>query len=441
MNRSEAGLEKGQGGVIDEPDRRGWPDNPKDPGDFRNPDDTEDPEDLVDQLLAPPFAADPYPIFNRLRDAAPMFRSRRRFWCASTYDACLEVFRSPVFAQGFSAGRLNQDPRFADSPSLQLFGRMLPFMNPPDHTRVRRLLAPYFTPKAIEELRVYTDDLVSRLLDRLAAEGGGDLVSDFADNVPVAVVCQLVGGVGQSDQGKCRAWAEGLSEAIHPVVDDTMMKHADDAADAFRQYFTGLIDATDRQGDDLMSRLISARESGTIDEDELLATATTLVGAAYHNTRNHIATGIFTMLRHPDQLRLLRKEPERAKAAVEELLRFEPPVQLTLPRVALTDVEMGGVTVRAGEHVCGFLGGAHRDPCRYRRPDQLDIDRDDGGSLALAFGIHSCIGAAMARMEGEVAIGRFFERFPSAELIDSQPQLQTASLPTTRGFTSIRVQI
>jgi cytochrome P450 len=224
-------------------------------------------------------------------------------------------------------------------------------------------------------------------------------------------------------------------------VDDTMMKHADEAAMAFRKYFAELIGANDPRGDDLMACLMSAHESGVIDEDELLATATTLVGAAYHNTRNHIATGIFTLLRHPDQLDLLRDDPERVRPAVEELLRYEPPVQLTLPRLALTDVDVGGVTVPAGDHVCGFLGGAHRDPSRYRHPDELDLDRDDGGSLALAFGLHSCIGAAMARMEGEVAIGRFFERFRSVALIDSEPQLQTASLPLTRGFESIRVEI
>jgi cytochrome P450 len=363
------------------------------------------------------------------------------FWCASTYEACLEVFRSPSFGQGFNVTRLNQDERFEDSASLQMFGRMLPFMDPPDHTRVRRLLAPYFTPKAIEDLRGYTERLVTRLLDRLAAEGGGDLVSDYADNVPVAVICQLLGGVGETDQGKCRTWAEGLTEAIHPVVDDRMMQHADEAAVAFRQYFKELIGASDGRGDDMMARLISAHDDGLIDEDELLATATTLVGAAYHNTRNHIATGIFVLLRHPDQLDLLRQDPKRARPAVEELLRYEPPVQLTLPRMALTDVDLAGTKIPAGEQVCGFLGGAHRDPSRYRRPDQLDIDRDDGGSLALAFGVHACIGAAMARMEGEVAIGGFFQRFRSVALVDEEPHLQAASLPLTRGFESIRVEI
>jgi cytochrome P450 len=401
----------------------------------------DDPEALLELLMAPPYSADPYPVFDHLRQVAPIFKSRQGFWCASTYETNLEVFRNPAFNQGFNAGRINQDARFADSVSLRMFGRMLPFMDPPDHTRVRRLLSPFFTPKAIDELRGYTERLVSDLLDRFADAGGGDLLADFADDVPVAVVCQLVGGVGEADQGKCRTWAEGLSEAVHPVLDETMMKHADDAAVAFGQYFTALIDASDGEGDDMMARLLAARESGIIDTDDVLANATTLIGAAYHNTRNHIGTGIFTLLQHPDQLARLREDPTRIKAAVEELLRYEPPVQLTLPRLATTDIDMGGVTVAAGEHVCGLLGGAHRDPARYQRPEELDVDRPDGGSLALAFGIHSCIGAAMARMEGEVAIGAFFERFGSVELIDAEPRLQAASLPLTRGFEQIRVEI
>ena len=189
------------------------------------------------------------------------------------------------------------------------------------------------------------------------------------------------------------------------------MRHADDAAAGFSEYFRALVAQHDGHGRDVMDRLVAARADGSLAEDELLATATTLVGAAYHNTRNHIATAIFTMLQHGDQLAALRADPSLARAANEEILRYEPPVQLTLPRVALVDTKIGEVELEAGEQVCAFLSGAARDPQRYERPDELDITRTDGGSLALAFGIHSCIGAAMARMEGEVALGSFVRRF------------------------------
>jgi cytochrome P450 len=403
--------------------------------------DTDDPEVLIRQLLAPPFAHDPYPVASRLRELAPMFRSELGLWYASDFASCQDVFRSPNVGQGFNTTRIEQDPRFGNSQSLKMFGRMIPFMDPPDHTRIRQILAPYFTPRAIEASRPYTQALVDRLLDDIEATGGADLVADFAENVPVAVMCQLLGGMGDTDQAQCRDWADGLVEAVHPVCTEEMMRHADDAAIGFSEYFRALIAASDGSGDDLMARLISARADGTLDEDEFLATATTLVGAAYHNTRNHIATGIFTLLQHPDQLAALRADPSLARAANEEVLRYEPPVQVTLPRVALVDTMIGDVELAAGEQVSGFLSGAARDPERYERPDEFDITRVDGGSLALAFGVHSCIGAAMARLEGEVAIGSFFRRFPEVTLVDHEPALDEPGLPLTRGFTSIRVEV
>jgi len=398
-------------------------------------------EALVHRILTGPFDGDPYALCSELREMAPMHRSDLGFWCASDYASCLEVFRSPSFGQGFNAARLSQDPRFETSLSLQTFGRMLPFMDPPDHTRIRRILAPYFTPRAMDAMRGYTERLVDRLLDGWAREGGGDLVTDFAEHIPVAVVCEILGGMGEADQAQCRAWSDGLVEAVHPFCDETMMRHADESALGFREYFLGLLAAKSRDGDDLLSRLVAARADGELDEDELLATATTLVGAAYHNTRNHIATAVYTLLRHPEQLAALRADISMAPAAVEEVLRYEPPVQVTLPRLALRPVAIGGVELDEGEQVCGLLAGAQRDPDRYRDPDSFDISRSDGGSLALAFGIHSCIGAAMARMEAEVAVARFFARFDAVELVDDDPPLDLPGLPLTRGFTSVRVEL
>jgi cytochrome P450 len=400
-----------------------------------------DAEQLVQRAMSPPFEADPYPVLRELRETAPMFESSLGFWFASDFASCQDVFRSPSVGQGFNAARLEQDPRFGDSASLQLFGRMLPFIDPPDHTRIRRILSSFFTPRALESMRPYVQDLVDRLLDRFAAAGGGDLVADYAENIPVAVICQLLGGMGEEDQGQCRAWAEGLVEAVHPVCDDEMMRHADTAAVEFCDYFRDLMREADGAGGDMMARLLSERDRGTLDEEELLATATTLVGAAYHNTRNHIAMGIVTLLRHPDQLAALREDPGLAKAAIEELLRFEPPVQVTLPRVALTEVRIGELTLSPGEQVCGLIGGANRDPGRYRDPERLDISRPDGGSLALAFGVHSCIGAAMARLEGEIAVTSFVTRFPRLTLLVEEPALDLPGLPLTRGFDSVPVEI
>ena len=219
----------------------------------------DDPESLVGALMAPPFPSDPYPVASRLRELAPMFRSELGLWYASDFASCQDVFRSPNVGQGFNTTRIEQDPRFEHSDSLKMFGRMIPFMDPPDHTRIRQILAPYFTPRAIEASRPYTQALVDRLLDDMAAKGGGDLVADFAENVPVAVMCQLLGGMGDTDQAQCRDWADGLVEAVHPVCTEEMMRHADDAAVGFSEYFRALIAAGDGDGDDLMGRLITAR--------------------------------------------------------------------------------------------------------------------------------------------------------------------------------------
>jgi cytochrome P450 len=401
---------------------------------------------LVAMLLDPPFAHDPYPVASRLREIAPVHRTDRGFWLVSDAASVEQVYRSSTMRIGFGAARLEQAPQFADSPSRQLFARMLPFMDPPDHTRVRQVLAPYFTPRVMAGLRHYAEDLVERLLDRLEADGGGDLVYDFANDIPVAVVCHLLGGVGEEDQVQCRQWAEGLVEAVHPECTQDMQRAADEAAAAFGAYAERLIAgkggaAKDGGGDDLVSRLVRAHRDGALDMAELVGTVTTLIGAAFHNTRNHIASGIYELLRHPDQLALLRNDLALAAPAAEELLRYDPPVQLSIPRLTTTEITMGGVRIGPGELVAGLISGANRDPRRYGDPDRLDIERKDGGSISFASGIHSCIGAAMARMEAQVAIGRFSQRFPRARLIDEIPDIEPRALPLTRGYREIRIAL
>jgi cytochrome P450 len=396
---------------------------------------------LVSMLLDPPFTHDPYPVASRLRDVAPVHRTDRGFWLVSDAASVEQVYRSPTMRIGFGAARQDQDPQFADSPSLQLFKRMLPFMDPPDHTRVRRVLAPYFTPRVMAGLRHYAEDLVDRLLDRLAANGGGDLVFDFANDIPVAVVCHLLGGVGEEDQILCRDWAEGLVEGVHPECTADMLRKADAAAVAFGAYAERLIAGKDGSTDDLVSCLVREHAAGTLDMQELVGTVTTLIGAAFHNTRNHIASGIYELLRHPDQLAVLQGNPDLAPQAAEELLRFDPPVQMTIPRITTTDIVMGDVKIGPGELVAGLISGANRDPARYAEPDRLDIQRDDGGSISFASGIHSCLGILMARMEAQIAIGRFVQRFPTARLIDETPEIEPSAQPLTRGYKQVRVAL
>jgi len=400
-----------------------------------------DADALVSMLLDPPFVRDPYPVASRLREVAPVHRTNRGFWLVSDAASVEQLYRSPTMRIGFDTARLEQDPQFANSPSLQLFKRMLPFMDPPDHTRIRRVLAPYFTPRVMAGLRHYAEDLVDRLLDRLEADGGGDLVYDFANDIPVAVVCHLLGGVGEEDQVQCREWAEGLVDAIHPECTDEMQRTADEAAVAFGAYAEQIIAGKDGSGDDLVSCLVREHKDGNLDTQELVGTVTTLIGAAFHNTRNHIASGVYELLRHPDQLALLRGDPDLVPLATEELLRYDPPVQMTIPRITTTDVVMGDVKIGSGVLVAGLITGANRDPGRYSDPDRLDIRRDEGASIAFASGIHSCLGIVMARMEAQIAIGRFVQRFRSARLIDENPDIDLRAQPLTRGYQQIRIAL
>ena len=399
----------------------------------------DDADGLISMLLDPPFVHDPYPVASRLRDIAPVHRTGRGFWLVSDAASVEQVYRSSMMRIGFDTVRLDQDARFAASPSLQLFKRMLPFMDPPDHTKIRRVVAPYFTPRVMSGLRHYAEDLVDRLLDRLQADGGGDLVYDFANDIPVAVVCHLLGGVGEEDQVQCREWAEGLVEAVHPECSDEMQRKADEAAVAFGAYAERIIAGNDGSGDDLVSCLVREHRDGNLDAQELKGTVTTLIGAAFHNTRNHIASGIYELLRHPDQLALLQGDPDLVPQATEELLRYDPPVQMSIPRITTADVVMGDATIGSGELVAGLISGANRDPARFSDPDRLDIRRDEGASLSFAAGIHSCIGLVMARMEAQIAIGRFMQRFPSARLIDENPEVEPHALPLTRGYRQIRI--
>jgi len=401
----------------------------------------DNPDTLVALLLDAPFVRDPYPVASKLREIAPVHRTNRGFWLVSDAASVEQVYRGPTLRIGFDTVRRGQDPRFAGSPALELFKRMLPFIDPPDHTRIRKVVAPYFTPRVMAGLAQYCRDLVDRLLDRMAHEGGGDLVFDFANDIPVAVVCHLLGGVGEADQVQCRDWAEGLVEGVHPECTPQMQAKADAAAAAFGDYAERLVAGKDGTGDDLVSTLVREHRAGNLDAKELQGTVSTLIGAAFHNTRNHIASAVYELLRHPGEQARLKADPALLPRAAEECLRYDPPVQMTIPRITTTEIVMGDVTIGPGELVAGLISAANRDPNRFTDPDRLDIGRDQGASIAFASGIHSCIGAAMARLEAQIAIERFFARFPNARLIDEEPDIEPSALPLTRGYREIRVAV
>jgi cytochrome P450 len=362
----------------------------------------------------------------------------------TTYEGCATALRSASFGQGDNAARLRQDRRFPGSSVLQTLAHMVTFVDPPEHTRLRRLVSRAFTPRAVERLRPYVHTVVDTLLEPFDRDGGGDLVTAYADLIPVTVVCELL-GIPHQDHGRCYEWAEAIGLAVELTVGDDALRRADAGATAFQEYLRQLIrERTARPRDDLLSALISPREDddSRFTEDELISMAIELVGAGFETTRNLIGSGILALIRNPEQLALLVADPSAMRAAVEEFLRFEAPVQTAVPRFALEDVKVDGIEVGKGTVVGPMIGAANRDPLRFADPDRLDVMRPDNLPLTFAPGIHYCLGANVARLEGEIAIGEVVRRWPTLRLADDPPMRATCALaPMPRGPEALLVAV
>jgi cytochrome P450 len=317
------------------------------------------------------------------------------------------------------------------------------FMDPPDHTRLRRIVSRAFTPRVIEGLRPYVQQVVDDLLAPLAG-ADVDLVTRFADLIPVTVVCELL-GVPHEDHERCRAWSEEIALAIEPVVPDEHLRRADAATASYQEYFGHLVaERRARPRDDLLTLLAQAEADGDrLSNAELVAMPTLLLGAGFETTRNGIAGGILALLTHPDELARLRRDPTLDRPAVDELLRFVSPNQTAVARFALTDVEVCGTAVPAGAVVAPCIAAANRDPACFADPDRLHLDRPDASPLTFAPGPHLCLGAPVARLEVELAIGTLVRRFPTLELLDADPPMRpTCSLgPGPRGPRQLPVRL
>jgi cytochrome P450 len=403
---------------------------------------TVDPEDLVAGFMAAPFVDDPYPLHDALREVAPVYRSASGMVFASSYAACSSVFRQPQFGQGMAAGRLRGDARFQASPAFQTLSHMLPFIDPPDHSRLRRLITRAFTPRAVERMRGYLASLADELLDAVAADGGGDLMSAYANHIPVAVICEML-GAPQDRRTDLVRWSDDLVGAVHPTVTDDDLRRADDGAGEFRAFAKELIKARrEEPRDDLLTALVQAEEGGDLlTVDELISTVVLFIGAGIENTKHYIGFCIATLLGRPELVAPACSEPALLAAALEEVLRLEPPVQVAVPRVVLEDTELEGITLHAGELVAIVVGGANRDPAAYDDPARFEPTRTGPPNLSLATGPHLCAGAGLARLEAQVGVGRFLTRFPRARVTVRTPPMRTEGMPSVRGYSALPVDV
>ena len=313
------------------------------------------------------------------------------------------------------------------------------FLDPPDHTRLRGLVSQAFTPRRVEELRARIHQLVEDLLDDVVERGDGqiDVLADLAYPLPTVVICELL-GVPLDDRERFKGWASGGSRLLDGYLEPAIMQEAMLAGMELFRYMTDLVE--DRRlhpGPDLLSALIAAEESGDrLTHAELLTTVTLLFIAGFETTMNLIGNGTLALLRHPGEMARLRDDPALVRPGLEELMRYDGPVHITA-RIATTDVEIGGETIRPGEQVVVSLAAANRDPEQFPDPDRLDVSRSPNRHLGLGGGPHFCLGAALARIEGQAAIGALLRRFPHLELATEEPTYRDHFV--IRGLTDLKV--
>ena len=389
--------------------------------------------------LDPGVHADPYPYYRRLREADPVHLSPLGLWVLTRYDDCVTSLRDPRF------GRDGFEPILAAQYGDESEGGRLPrsmlFRDPPDHTRLRSLVNRAFTPRVIEGMRGQIRDLVDRLLDRVERRGHMDVIADLAYPLPVTVICDML-GVPSGDHERIREWSSDIIRSLDAIgipSDPAIVERGRVGRRGIADYFRALLpERRRRPRADLLSSLIAVEEQGDrLTEGELLSTCVLLFIAGHETTVNLIGNGLLALLRHPDQLERLRAEPGLIASAVEELLRFDSPVQRTA-RITNAEVEIGGKTIPEGAFVVTAIGAANRDPAQFPDPDRLDIARSDNRHIAFGFGIHFCLGAPLARVEGQLALGALLRRMPKLRLGGEELEWRESS--TLRGLKALPVE-
>jgi cytochrome P450 len=368
------------------------------------------------------FLDDPFPVYRALREHDPVHRMPDGSYFLSRYDDCAAVYRDPEMWS--SDKTVDFRPNLGDSLLYEHHTTSLVFNDPPYHTRVRKLLAPAFTPRSLMALQPRIEALVDRLLDRAAARGSMDLIADFAAAIPIQLVGDML-GVPEAERGPLRGWSLAILGALEPVLTAEQLERGNRAVDEFKVYLRDLIDRRGREPSrdegEILSKLTagSALEPGDapgerLSELELLHNCIFILNAGHETTTNLIGNGVDLLLRNRGTLRELRADPGLIGTAVEEFLRLESSNQLGNRRAA-RDTALGGVPMPAGTYVHIGIGAANRDPVQFPDPERLDIRRQPNRHLAFGTGIHACAGMWLARMEGQVAIGRLVQRFATIE--------------------------
>jgi len=399
-------------------------------------------------LLAQETKRDPIAFSARLREQGPLARlSSSPFgagdgWIITNYEDAIAVLKDPRFIKDIHKLSPSSDEQVSDNKRATVRGRFLTFrrdmltVDPPDHTRLRGLVSKAFTPRMIEQLRPRVQQITDELLDTVQDRGKMDLIADFAFPLPITVISEML-GIPVEDRPPFRVWSQTLVTSTAGSEPEKALA----AMETFVQYIkTLLAEKRAHPGNDLVSGLVHAEDGDDrLHEVEIISTIFLLIVAGHETTVNLIGNSVLALLQHPDQVNLLRANPSLLLSAIEELLRYTAPVSLSSLRWANEDVPMHGEVIRKGEVVFVSLIGADTDTRQFSDPEVLDITRQENQHLAFGKGIHYCLGAPLARLEGQIAIGTLLQRLPNLRLVNKPEQLAWTRSLILRGFTSLPV--
>jgi cytochrome P450 len=400
-------------------------------------------ESLDAVLKDPVTRTDPYPFYRQLREEAPRCHIEQfDFWVLSTHADVSAVLREPRLSSS-NKHRPGNDEFLEMARGLGFgdliegMGEVLLFLDPPDHTRIRRLAGKAFTPRAVEAMRAHVVEIVDGLLDAVAGAGEMDVIADLAKPLPVTVISEML-GLPRSDWPQLTEWSAAMAKLLDPGDDFTIFFPAQDAMRELQAYLNELMAKRRLEpGDDLLSAFLHVEDEGAqLTDDEVASTVMLLFGAGHETTVNLIGNGLLGFMRQRDAWSRLRAEPGLVKSAVEEALRFDSPVQLT-GRNATCDLELNGLELKQGQQVVALLGAANRDPSNFDDPDRIDIDRAENRHVAFGGGIHLCLGAPLARLEAQVAFSALASRFPGIDLAIDEPERKETV--TLRGLQALPV--
>ena len=394
--------------------------------------------DPVARLMRPETKVDPYPLYADIRRRG-LVRSPLGVWATSSHATATEVLKDRQFSSSPLRASEYQPPSYPPGdPRAELPVADMLTMDPPDHTRLRRLVSGTFSPRAIAGLEPWIRDLTDRLLTRVDAGAGFDLIDKLAFPLPIAVICHLL-GVPAEDQASFRTWGHDVATTLDLHSSPTVESRSRSSELALNAYLRELVRKRRADPDDsLLSALIAAEEEGDrLSSDEVVSTALLLLVAGFETTVNLIGNGTVALLSEQEHWQQLREEPALIPAAVEELLRYDSPVQMT-SRIATEDVDVDGAVIPKGASIIVVIGGANRDPDVFDEPDRLRIGRPDASRhLSFSLGIHHCLGATLARLEARIAIEELTRRYPTLELAGTPAR---RPLLVLRGFERVPVR-